>query len=110
MHTHTQYFMDKSNFVQTCTNKKFNIHMLYTSNNSRAIVLTNSTSSSDSQPHDEAMLTNVVSKNTVSDVRFLIMQSTNCSRIAGSVSINTIITLLVPVSYILKMYLYMLKI
>lgn len=61
--------------------------MSITSNSSRAMVLMKSISSAELQPHEAAMLTNVVSKKTVSDVRFLIIRSTNCSRTAASVII-----------------------
>ena len=65
--------------------------MLCTSNNSRDMVLMNSISSAESEPQQVAMLTNVVNKKTVSDVRFLIMRSTNCSRTAVSNIANKII-------------------
>jgi len=42
-------------------------------------VLMNSISSAVPLPHEVAMLTNVVNKKTVSEVRFLIIRSTNCS-------------------------------
>ena len=64
--------------------------MLCTSNNSRAMVLMNSISSAESEPQQVAMLTKVVNKKTVSDVRFLIMRSTNCSRTAVSNIANKI--------------------
>ena len=66
--------------------------MLCTSNSSRDMVLMNSISSAESEPQQVAILTNVVNKKTVSDVRFLIMRSTNCSRIAVSIIANQIIT------------------
>ena len=60
-----------------------------TSNISRVTVLMNSISSAVPLPHEVAMLTNVVSKKTVSDVRFLIIRSTNCSRMATSITLQT---------------------
>jgi len=56
--------------------------VLNTSNNSRVRVLMNSLSSAESLLREDAMLTKVVNKKTVSDVRFLIIESTNCSRTA----------------------------
>ena len=62
------------------TKKKY-----YTLKISEATLLMNSTSSAELPAQADAMLTNVVNRNTVSEVRFLIMRSTNCSRTAGSV-------------------------